>query len=109
MNLGSPSNAYSPIRVEPPTPNSSFTRSASRFWHASSWNEAFRLAEAEAQEYANSDDCIFHFATDAFHLFDETVGHGTEVWSTMRGSGMDAKTYKTTFCATPLDRIGDHR
>jgi len=77
-------------------------------WRASSWDEAFRFAEAEAQEYANSDDCIFHFATDAFHLFDKTVGQGTEVWSTMRGSGMVAETYKQTFCSTPRDRVGDH-
>jgi hypothetical protein len=78
-------------------------------WRAASWDEAFRLAEAEAQEYASSDDCVFITATDAFHLFDESVGAGTEVWSTMRGSGMDADTYKKTFCATPRDRIGEHR
>jgi len=78
-------------------------------WRVSSWDEAFRLAEAEAQEYASSDNCIFHFTTDAFHLFDESVGHGTEVWSTMRGSGMDPETYKQTFCSTPRDRIGNHR
>ena len=78
-------------------------------WRAASWDEAFRLAEAEAQQYASGEDCMFHFATDAFHLFDEAIAHGTEVWSTMRGSGMDPETYKHTFCATPRDRIGDHR
>ncbi len=49
-------------------------------WRVSSWDEAFRLAEGEAQEYASSDDCVFHFATDAFHLFEETVIFENLIW-----------------------------
>ena len=77
-------------------------------WRAASWDDAFKLAEAEAREYAASDVCIFHGTTDAFQLFDESVGQGTEIWSTMRGSGMDPETYERTFCATPRDRSGNH-
>ena len=72
-------------------------------WRVSTFEEAFSLAEAEAREYA-SDDCIFVRATDCFHLFDESVGHGSEVWSVMRGSHFDAETYAQTFCATSRDR-----
>lgn len=76
-------------------------------WRAASWDEAFKLAETEAQEYAGSNRCVFHFASDAFHLFDKEVGHGSEIWSVMRGSGMDPEPYKQTFCATPRDRMTD--
>jgi hypothetical protein len=74
-------------------------------WQAGSFDEAFRLAEAEAKKYAASDDCIFVRTTDAFHLFDQEVGHSSEIWSTMRGSGMDAETYASTFCCTSRDRV----
>ena len=77
-------------------------------WHASTFEEAFALAEAEAREYA-SDDCVFIRATDSFHLFDESVGQGSEVWSVMRGSHMDAELYAKTFCTTPRDRTAYSR
>lgn len=74
-------------------------------WRASSWEEAFKCAEGEAQEYAKAENCIFHFATDAFLLADGSVRNGSEIWSQMRGSGMDPETYEQTFCATPRDRM----
>src|SRR5688572_13907625 len=75
-------------------------------WQASSFKEAFALAEVEAAEYARTSTCTFVRATDSFHLFEESVGHGSEIWSQMRGSGMEPELYAETFCATPRDRIG---
>jgi hypothetical protein len=75
-------------------------------WRASSFQEAFALAEAEAAEYARSSTCTFVRATDSFHLFEDSVSHGSEVWSVMRGSGMEPELYAETFCATPRDRAG---
>jgi hypothetical protein len=72
-------------------------------WRASTFEEAFALAEAEAREYA-ADDCQFVRAAQAFHLFEESVRHGSEVWSVMRGSHMQPELYIETFCATPRDR-----
>ncbi len=61
------------------------------------------MAEAEAAEYARSSTCTFVRATDSFHLHAASVGHGSEVWSLMRGSGMEPELYAETFCATPRD------
>jgi hypothetical protein len=78
-------------------------------WRADSWDQAFTAAEAEAADYAVSANCIFVRALDGFNLFDRTVGEGTEIWSVMRGSNMDADIYILTFCKTATDRIGNHR
>ena len=71
-----------------------------------SFQEAFALAEAEAAEYARGCHCTFIRATDTYHLFEESIGHGSEIWSVMRGSGMEPELYAETFCATPRDRAG---
>jgi hypothetical protein len=75
-------------------------------WRAGSFEEAFSLAEVEAEEYARDNDCIFIRGTMSYRLFPESVDHGSEIWSVMRGSGMDPELYAETFCATPRDRAG---
>ncbi|MFT4176190.1 MAG: hypothetical protein QM627_06000 [Luteolibacter sp.] len=77
-------------------------------WRCDSWDEAYRLARLEAETYAKEADAILIGTTDAFHLFDAECGHGTEVWSTMRGSHLDSKTYTNTFCNTDRDRKHDY-
>ncbi|MDP0490398.1 MAG: DUF4288 domain-containing protein [Verrucomicrobiota bacterium JB023] len=73
-------------------------------WKAESWNEAFRKAEKEAKEY-EAEDCVFIEATDAFHLFDDEIKNGTEVWSGMRDSHFDSDTYIKTFCVSGRERM----
>jgi hypothetical protein len=73
-------------------------------WRSGSWDEAYRLARIEAQTYAEEAGAIIIGTTDAFNLFDAECGHGSEVWSVMRGSHFDAKTYTNTFCTTHRDR-----
>ena len=73
-------------------------------WRAGSFKAACAMADADALVYAAENNCIFVRTTDAFHLFDERVGSGTEVWSVMRGSGMTPELYIATFCDTPRDR-----
>jgi len=77
-------------------------------WRCGSCDEAYKLARVEAETYAKESDSILIDTTDAFHLFDEECGHGSEVWSNMRGSHLDAKTYTNTFCTTDKDRMHDH-
>jgi hypothetical protein len=72
-------------------------------WRSESWDEAYRLARIEALRYAEEADAIFIDTTDACNLFDPECGHGTEVWSVMRGSHFDARTYTNTFCTTQRD------
>lgn len=74
-------------------------------WKASSFEQAHRLAEAEAREYAAEAECIFVASTDSFHLFDEAISSKTEVYSTMRGSNLQPADYRRTFCVTARDRL----
>ena len=66
------------------------------------------MARLEAQTYAKEAEAILIDTTDAYHLFDAECGHGSEVWSTMRGSHLDPKTYTDTFCCTNRDRQHDY-
>jgi hypothetical protein len=73
-------------------------------WRAPSFQEAHRLAEEEARQYAIEADCVFVDSTDSFHLFDEEISQGSEIYSVMRGSNMQPPVYKSTFCITDRDR-----
>jgi len=73
-------------------------------WKTASFEEAHRLAEEEARQYAAEAGCVFVDSTDSFHLFDEEVSQGTEVFSIMRGSNLQPRDYKYTFCLTERDR-----
>ena len=73
-------------------------------WRAESFEEAHRLAEAEARQYAEEAKCVFVSWIDSFHLFDEEVGAGTEVYSKMRGSNFQPSDYRKAFCHTLRDR-----
>jgi hypothetical protein len=77
-------------------------------WFAENWTQAFWMAEKEAREYAREAQSTFIKVTDGFRLFDENIGNGTEVWSTMRESSFSPETYADTFCATHRDRSTTH-
>ena len=76
-------------------------------WWADDWDEAYDMAAEEAVIYADEANCTYLRLVDAFDLFDDIVGSGTEVWSNMRESNLDAQTYASTFCSTPRDRVHD--
>lgn len=76
-------------------------------WRTGSLAKAYELAEEEARVYAEEAGAVFVCCTDSFHLFDEKVGEGSEVWSMMRGSHLDARTYVNTFTCTERDRCSD--
>ncbi|RYD35820.1 MAG: hypothetical protein EOP85_18725 [Verrucomicrobiaceae bacterium] len=73
-------------------------------WKASSFEEAEEKAKVEAQQYAAEADAVLVGPTDSFHLFDEQLVEGTEVYSTMRGSNFEPDSYENTFCITWGDR-----
>lgn len=77
-------------------------------WNTDSEREAYELAEEEAQQYAKEDykNMIFIKAVDSFHLFDEELYSGVEVWRVMKCSNLDAETYINTFMDTKRDRKG---
>ncbi len=56
--------------------------------------EATRLAEEEAEEYAAAHEaCSYTGLIDLFHLFETEIGHGAEIFSLMRSSALEAKEY----------------
>ena len=73
-------------------------------WKAGSFREAHNLAEEEARQYAKEANCVFVASTDSFHLFDDKLSAGVEVYSTMRGSNLKPGVYRKTFCVTDRDR-----
>jgi hypothetical protein len=54
--------------------------------------EAIRIAEEEAEEYAAvSEGCFYTGLVDLFHIFEPKVGHRTEVFSLMRLSDLSER------------------
>lgn len=76
-------------------------------WLATGFSAAVALAEAEAYEYADSvDDCAYVGLAQAYEL-SEAPGHGTEVFSLMRDSGLATDAYVSAFFDTGSERQGD--
>ena len=72
---------------------------------AADFDDAIAKAEAEAEEYCGtSGDTVYLDFVDVFHLFDETVAHGTEVYSLMRESELPDKDYLDHFCDDGKER-----
>ena len=69
--------------------------------------QAIESAEAEALEYAaEQPGTTFVGLAQAYRLFDEP-GHGAEVFSLIRDSGLVPQTYLTRFFDTGGERQGD--
>jgi hypothetical protein len=65
---------------------------------AADFDDALAKAEAEAAEYCiTCGDTVYLGFVSVFHLFDETIGHGTEVYSLMRESELSAEDYLDHF------------
>jgi hypothetical protein len=76
-------------------------------WWAEGFGEAIALAEGEALGYAaEQPGMIFAGLAQAYRLFDEP-GHGAEVFSLVRASGLEPPAYLTRFFDTGEERQGD--
>jgi hypothetical protein len=65
---------------------------------ASDFDDAIAKAETEAAEYCSTNrDTVYLDFVDVFHLFDETIGHGTEIYSLMRESKLSDQDYLDRF------------
>ena len=73
-------------------------------WKSDSFEGAMSKAEEEGKVYAVEANCEFLSVSDSFHIFDEEIKEGSELWATMRGSKLSLDLYRGTFCCTPLDR-----
>ena len=64
-------------------------------------DEAIRLAEEEAEEYAaESAGCSYTGFVDLFHLFESEIGHRVEVFSLMRSSVLSERDYLNRYYET---------
>ena len=75
-------------------------------WRAESDDEALALADAEAELYAEANDCTNLGLAQGFHVAAGTVGMGTEVFSLIRGSRLEADDYLDAFFDTGTELQG---
>jgi hypothetical protein len=76
-------------------------------WRAEGFDQAIALAEAEALGYAaEQPGMTFAGLAQAYRLFDEP-GHGAEVFSLIRESGLEPQDYLTRFFDTGQERQHD--
>ena len=68
---------------------------------ANSHEEALEKAETEAREYCQDlKDAEYLGYAETFHLFDEVVEDGTEIYSVMRSSNLSPEEYMKTYINT---------
>lgn len=72
---------------------------------AESPDAAISRAEVMAEEYAGDlDGCSYTGFIDVFHIYDESIGEGTEVYSLMRASSLSEDDYLDSFYDTGTER-----
>jgi hypothetical protein len=72
---------------------------------AESFDDAISRAEVMAEEYARDvDGCSYTGFIDVFHIYDEDIGHGSEVYSLMRTSDLSREEYLNRFYDTGAER-----
>jgi deoxyadenosine/deoxycytidine kinase len=73
-------------------------------WRGVSFEHAIEQAEKEAKDYAEILDLRYTGLAQAYHLGDETVGSGSEVFSLCRDSDLDPNAYIDAFFDTGRER-----
>ncbi|HEV2706784.1 MAG TPA: DUF4288 domain-containing protein [Pyrinomonadaceae bacterium] len=72
---------------------------------AESLDAAISRAERMAEEYAEQlSGCLYIGFVDVFHIYDEHIGEGTEVYSLMRASNLNRDDYLNRFYETGTER-----
>jgi Domain of unknown function (DUF4288) len=72
---------------------------------AENFDEAIARAEGMAEGYAREcGGCSYTGFINVFHLYDESIGDGTEVYSLMRTSDLSQDEYLNSFYDTGTER-----
>lgn len=72
---------------------------------AGSFDDALSRAEALAEQYAKDvGGCTYTGFVDVFHIYDEEIGDGAEVYSLMRTSDLGMDEYLDRFYDTGAER-----
>lgn len=73
-------------------------------WQADSFDHAIEQAELEANEYAEILDLRYVGLAQAYHLGEDTIASGSEVFSLCRDSDLEANAYIDAFFDTGNER-----
>ncbi|TDD43233.1 hypothetical protein E1286_29425 [Nonomuraea terrae] len=73
-------------------------------WRATSLEEAVELAEQEAAEYCEAGPYEYLNLAQAYHLADEAIQTGAEVFSLLRDSDLAPRDYLDAFFDTGAER-----
>lgn len=76
-------------------------------WKSASFEKAIELAEREAEEYADNNECQYLGLAQAYHLFDKKIQDGSEVFSLMREHNYSPKKYLDRYFDTSYERQQD--
>jgi hypothetical protein len=76
-------------------------------WRADSFDKAIEYAEKEAVEYAMDSECEYIGLAQAYHLYDDTIGNGSEIFSLMREHNYTPKKYLDRYFDTDYERQQD--
>lgn len=72
---------------------------------ATSLDDAIQRAESLAKEYASDcGGCSYTGFINVFHIYDENIGDGSEVYSLMRTSELSTNAYLDQFYDTGMER-----
>ena len=72
---------------------------------ANDFDEAINRAEEEAEKYARDlDGCTYTGFIDVFHIYDERISDGSEIYSLMRTSELKTDEYLDRFYDTGAER-----
>ena len=74
---------------------------------AGGFDEALERAEVEAVAYGEAVGCVYTGYVSVFELVEETLGDGSEVFSLMRDSDLNAEEYIDRFYTTGDERSDD--
>ena len=73
-------------------------------WRAHSFDEAIELAEKEAFKYAEDCECEYLGFAQAYHLYEENIESGSEIFSLMREHNYSPKKYLDRYFDTNYER-----
>jgi hypothetical protein len=77
---------------------------------ANSFDEAIQKAEEEAKNYCQDlEGCSYTGYVNVFHIYDEQMGDGSEIYSLMRSSDLGIEEYLDHFFATGAERSQIYR
>lgn len=73
-------------------------------WKTSSFNKAIKLAEEEAEDYADDYDCEYLGYAQAYHIDGEDLENGTELFSLMREHNYPPDKYLDSYFDTGFEK-----